>query len=74
MLHQIKKNNKNFYPSFDNYNPVLKKSNNNSIPPTKIDDSQPAPKVFHNNPNERILASIGESQKIMVMNFNFKDY
>ena len=52
-----------FYPSLDNSNPDIKKNNNDSIPPTKIDDSQPEPEVLDNNPNEKKFPSIEEKPK-----------
>ena len=59
----------NFYPSVDN--PDLKKSNNDSIPPTKIDDSQPEPEVLDNNPNEKKFPSIEEKPKDNDNDFQF---
>ena len=59
----------NFYPSVDN--PDLKKSNNDSIPPTKIDDSQPEPEVLDNNPNEKKFPSIEEKPKDKNNDFQF---
>ena len=60
-----------FYPSDENSNPDLRKSNNDSIPPTKIDDSQPEPEVLDNNPNEKKFPSIEEKPKENDNEFQF---
>ena len=59
----------NFYPSVDN--PDLKKSNNDSISPPKIDDNQPEPEVLDNNPNEKKFPSIEEKPKVNDNDFQF---
>ena len=57
-----------FYPSVDN--PDLRKSNNDSTPPTKIDDSQPEPEVLDNH-NEKKFDSIEEKPKDNDNEFQF---
>ena len=53
-----------FYPSAENPNQkVDQHSRNDSIPATKIDDSQPDPEVLDNTPNDNKLPSLEEKTK-----------
>ena len=52
-----------FYPSENSSNPEEKNSRNDSIPATKLDDSQPEPEVLDNNPNDKKLPSMEDQIK-----------
>ncbi len=58
-------NDKKYYPSVGNSSQVEDKNQNDSLPPNKMDDSQPEPEVLDKTPseNENKLPSLEEKPK-----------
>ena len=55
--------NRKYYPSDANTNQEVEKNPNDSIPPTKMDDSQPEPEVLDKTPNDNKLPPLEEKIK-----------
>ena len=67
-------NDTKYYPSVGNSSQVEDKNQNDSLPPNKMDDSQPKPEVLDKTPieNENKLPSLEEKPKDIINNNGFK--